>query len=211
MAGTTINEGGLVYKTLFDTIKNHGIHIEDHEINRWYGINKNQVLNYFLNRDSNVKNESLVKKELNNNFKKNLIQNYENYNVRLIHPGLPQLFNNLRDKNIKIALNSGFSVDIQEYLFNSLNMGNFIDDYISSEEVPHGRPKPYMIEELMKRNNIKDSKHVIKLGDSVNDILEGKNANCYHSIGVLSGADDEYKLLDSGADVILNSVMDLKI
>ena len=37
----------------------------------------------------------------------------------------------------------------------------------------------------MKRFNISNSNEVIKIGDSINDILEGK-MKCYASIGVLS-------------------------
>ena len=90
-------------------------------------------------------------------------------------------------------------------------MNEFIDDYISSEEVPNGRPYPYMIKELMKRHNIIDSKQVIKIGDSTNDILEGKKANCFKSIGVLTGAETEEQLLNAGADLILNNIIDLKL
>ena len=88
-------------------------------------------------------------------------------------------------------------------------MRDFIDDYISSESVPHGRPEPFMIQELMTRFNITDSESVVKVGDSINDILEGKNAGCFKSIGVLSGAESKDKLLDAGADLVINSVMDL--
>ena len=65
-----------------------------------------------------------------------------------------------------------------------------------------------MIQELMNRFNITDPKEVIKVGDSKNDILEGKNAGCFKSIGVLSGAENEENLKKVGADVILNRVMD---
>jgi len=34
MAGTTVNEGGLVYKTLYNTIKNFGLSIEEEEIKK---------------------------------------------------------------------------------------------------------------------------------------------------------------------------------
>ena len=95
---------------------------------------------------------------------------------------MPKLFNKLRDNGVKIALNSGFSVDIQESLIENLNMREFIDGYISSESVPHGRPEPFMIQELMSRFDITDPAEVIKVGDSKNDILEGKNAGCYKSM-----------------------------
>ena len=207
MAGTTVNEGGIVYKTLVQTIKRYGLEIGDNEIKYWYGVNKTEVLKYFLNRSGE---DDTKLPEMLTDFKTNLKKNYfEDKTISLINPKLPHLFNTLRERGIKIALNSGFSVDIQEALIDNLEMRNFIDGYISSESVPQGRPEPFMIQELMKRFNIDDPNQVIKLGDSVNDILEGKNANCFKSIGVLSGAERKQNLLDAGADMILNSVMDL--
>ena len=211
MAGTTINEGGIVYNTLYQTIKNNDIRIEKEEMKEWYGINKTQVLKHFLNRDQNDNNNEILS-ELLDEFKHNLITNYRNDRmIRLIDPKLPELFNSFRENNIKIALNSGFSVDIQKLLIKSLKMDQFIDGYVSSEEVPHGRPEPYMIQHLMKKFDINDPKQVIKLGDSVNDILEGINSNCLDSIGVLSGAENKENLVKAGASQILNSVMDLRL
>ena len=40
MAGTAVNEGGIVYKTLYKTIKDYGIQIEENDISKWYGANK---------------------------------------------------------------------------------------------------------------------------------------------------------------------------
>ena len=214
MAGTTVNEGGIVYKTLYETIKQFNIKIDKDEIKNWYGINKTEVLNFFLTREENIDEEIKPKmlEEMLATFKSNLKNNYYNDNsIKLIHPHLPDHFNKLRESGIKIALNSGFSVDIQENLINNLNMGEFIDGYISSESVPCGRPEPFMIQELMKRFDITDPHTVIKIGDSMNDILEGKNAQCYKSIGVLSGAETRENLVKAGADEILNSVMDLEL
>ena len=88
-------------------------------------------------------------------------------------------------------------------------MRDFIDGYISSESVEHGRPEPFMIKELMNRFNIDNPQEVAKIGDTTMDILEGKNANCGLSIGVLTGAETKEKLINAGADMVLNSVMDL--
>ena len=209
MAGTTINEGGIVYKTLTNTIRNFNVPIENHEIKDWYGVNKTEVLKHFLNRsrqDDDILPEMLAsfKRELKNNY-------FNDKSIKLVDDNLPTLFNKLRQNGVKIALNSGFSVDIQEALIENLNMRDFIDGYISSESVPHGRPEPFMIQELMKRFNITNPKEVIKVGDSKNDILEGKKAGCLMSVGVLSGAENEENLKNVGADVILNSVMDFDI
>lgn len=210
MAGTTVNEGGIVYKTLYNTIKGYDIYIEPDDMKNWYGVNKTEVLQHFINTDNEYKYNDAILPQMLNSFKKNLKKSYfEDKSVKLMDPGLPDLFNSLRERGIKIALNTGYSVDIQEALLDSLNMRDFIDGYISSESVPHGRPEPFMIQELMTRFNITDSESVVKVGDSINDILEGKNAGCFKSIGVLSGAESKDKLLDAGADLVINSVMDL--
>ncbi len=49
---------------------------------------------------------------------------------------------------------------------------NLIDYVVSSNEVPEGRPQPFMIKELMKRANVTDSKKVIKIGDTEVDVRE---------------------------------------
>ena len=56
MAGTTVNERGIVYKTLYKTIKDFGIKIKKEEINDWHGFNKYEVLNYFLLKQKTSKN-----------------------------------------------------------------------------------------------------------------------------------------------------------
>lgn len=86
-------------------------------------------------------------------------------------------------------------------------MTEFIDDYISSQQVKMGNPLPYMIQQLMIRNNIYNSKSVIKVGDTPKDILEGINANCLSSIGVLSGSYNRKQL--NKANDIINNVTDI--
>ena len=210
MAGTTVNEGGLVYKTLYETIKGYDIYIKPEDMKNWYGVNKTEVLQHFINTDNEYKYNEAILPQMLDSFKKNLKKKYfEDKSIKLMDPRLPDLFNSFRERGIKIALNTGYSVDIQEALIENLNMRDFIDGYISSESVPHGRPEPFMIQELMARFNITNSKEVVKIGDSINDILEGKNAGCASSLGVLSGAETKENLIKNGADSVLNSVMDL--
>lgn len=213
MAGTTINENGIVYKTLYNTIKDYDLNITQDEISNWYGANKYEVLDHFLMRSnlvSSSKNKDKIRLELYNKFDTNLKHSYFSDNkLKLIDDKLPLLFNKIREKDIKIALNTGYNKDIQETIINKLDMKPFIDDYISSEEVSKGRPYPYMIYKLMERNEINSATNVIKIGDSVNDILEGKNAECKATIGVLSGANNSKDLYF--ANYIINNVMDIDV
>ena len=110
---------------------------------------------------------------------------------------------------MELKLNTGYSVQIQENIIKKLNMNEFIDNYVSSEQVKLGRPHPYMINRLMTINNINNPYNVIKIGDTENDVLEGLNAKCGLSIGVLSGSGNIYDL--SKSHLIINNKIDLKI
>ncbi len=88
-----------------------------------------------------------------------------------------------------------------------------------------------MVALAMQKMHISDPSHVIKVGDTVNDILEGKNAGTI-SIGVVDGGNliglpkqafdqlnieqrDRYRakataiLKEAGADEIINNIADL--
>merc|ERR1711972_985174 len=92
-----------------------------------------------------------------------------------------------------------------------LGFDNMVDAWISSYDVKLGRPYPYMIHRLMERLEIENVKRVAKVGDSVRDIEEGRNAGCGLVVGVLSGADTLEALLAAGADVVAEYVTDLPV
>ena len=50
-----------------------------------------------------------------------LLENYSYGNsVSLMNPEIPDRFNRLREKEIKIALNTGYGIDVQKLLINEL-------------------------------------------------------------------------------------------
>ena len=213
MAGTTINEGGLVYKTLYNTMNNFNLDVEKQDIQYWYGSNKYEVLEHYLRKSTKLSGNNYlnVRQNLFEEFDNNLKSVYfSSSKIQLINHNLPTLFNDIRKSGIKIALNTGYNKDIQSTIIQNLHMNEFIDDYISSEEVPQGRPYPYMIESLIDRNDILNSRSVIKIGDSKNDILEGINAKCCTSLGVLSGA-DEIDTLGMYTVDIMENIMSLEL
>ena len=50
MAGTTVEEGGLVYQTLFNVLKEAGVDLTFDEIDAWHGAHKLKVVEHFVNR-----------------------------------------------------------------------------------------------------------------------------------------------------------------
>ena len=116
---------------------------KERDIEKWHGANKYEVLDHYLRKIYFRELQPKLHKKLN----ENLLESYSNpNNISLIHEDLPKHFNSLREKNVKIFLNTGYPIDIQESIIKTLNMDEFIDDYISSEEVVKGRPNSYMID-----------------------------------------------------------------
>ena len=210
MAGTIIKEKGIVYDALFKTVKLINPNILRSDINEFYGCKKSDVISYFVDKQK-MNSPDTVKSNLNSELNYFLKKEYtENPNVKLIDPNIPYLFNSLRYHGIKICLNTGYDKTIQELLIDKFDLTKCIDDYISSQEVTKGRPYPYMIQELSNRNNITNMEEIIKIGDSVADIKEGKNAGC-KTVGVLSGADTKSILEKEYPDFIIDNIMDIKI
>ena len=211
MAGTIIKENNIVYKTLYEVIKSFNDSLLQEDINKFKGFNKLEVIDHFVKKQGlPIRESRLLIKQSNNKFNSLLKEKYSvDKNVKLIHPHLPNLLNTLRDNDKKIVLNTGYNKEIQNILIDKFSLNKCIDDYISSEEVKVGRPYPYMIYNLMERNNIKNIDQVIKIGDTPVDILEGQNAGCF-TIGVLSGASTYEELNAHSPNIIINDIMDIK-
>ena len=214
MAGTIINEKGIIYNIMENKLNKIGIHVTKEEINNWGGRYKYDVFSHEINKHtSDYHQQQILMNKAEKIFPVKLNQMYfdEPNNISLIHDELFDLFDVLRINGVKIALNTGYPKDIQQKIIEKFNLDLHVDDYISSEDVNYGRPYPYMIYKLMERNYIINSNNVIKIGDTVNDIKEGINANCNLSIGVLTGSTSIADLKANGADLIYDSIMDIDI
>jgi phosphoglycolate phosphatase-like HAD superfamily hydrolase len=81
-----------------------------------------------------------------------------------------------------------------------------IDASICSDEVPLGRPAPFMIFRAMEATGVTDVRCVIKVGDTALDLLAGRNAGVRGVVGVLSGSQSEEELRSAEPTHILPSV-----
>ena len=211
MAGTIINENGIIYKTMYKTLRNADFMVDKSEIDAWAGKDKREVFKsiiYQSVRDYNVANKISMRLE------EQLIQNlqkeyFESDNIKLINTDLLNFFDSLRINGVKVALNTGYPKVLQQKIIDHFNLEDHVDNYISSEEVSFGRPYPYMINNLMEKNLIPSSHNVAKIGDTKIDMQEGKNAHCGLTIGVLTGNENKTNLTEAGADIVIDSIMDL--
>eukprot|EP00928_Gymnodinium_smaydae_P065320 TRINITY_DN48485_c0_g1_i1.p1 TRINITY_DN48485_c0_g1~~TRINITY_DN48485_c0_g1_i1.p1 ORF type:complete len:300 (-),score=59.42 TRINITY_DN48485_c0_g1_i1:318-1217(-) len=214
MAGTTVQEGGIVYKTLQQVMQNAGLEVPDEAMHPWHGAKKEAVIAHFARQNGTPDSEleDLVVK-LGDAFIAAIDEAYFNEASPINHidVGLLGYFRQLQSVGIKIGLDTGYPENIQQGLVKKLGFDKVVDAYISSYQVREGRPYPYMVHRLMEQLKIEDVRRVAKVGDSARDIEEGRNAGCGLVVGVLSGADDAATLLAAGADVVCNYATDLPV
>lgn len=214
MAGTTVQEGGLVYKTLQRSMVEGGLAVSDEAMEPWHGAKKESVIEHFALQAGTPPAELETKiLKISDAFVSAIDEAYfaEASAIGHIDVGLLGYFKQLRASGVKVALNTGYPQSIQKGLIDRLGFEKAIDAYISSYDVPQGRPWPYMIHRLMERLGIQDVRRVCKVGDSLRDIEEGRNAGCGLVIGVLSGADGAEALMAAGADVVADCITDLPL
>jgi phosphoglycolate phosphatase-like HAD superfamily hydrolase len=83
------------------------------------------------------------------------------------------------------------------------------DSLVTATDVEHNRPDPDMIWLAMKRFGITNAREVAKVGDSIIDIEEGKNAGCSLNIGITTGAHTFDQLQSAKPDYIINNLLEL--
>jgi len=214
MAGTVVAEGGIVYKTLQGAMIEDGIHVETHEMHPWHGAKKEAVIEHFARRAGTPEAEMEERvTRVSDWFVGKIDDAYfgESSPIDYIDDNLMGYFKQLKAAGIKISLDTGYPPNIQQGLVEKLGFDKIVDAYVSSYQVAEGRPFPYMIYRLMERTGVMDVKRVCKVGDSVRDIEEGRNAGCGLVVGVLSGADSYEDFMAAGADLVCNNVTDLPV
>lgn len=209
MAGTTINEQNIVYKTLYKSINHFGIEVSlETVLSLGAGKEKYQAIKDILNH-INI-NDDAKANVIFEYFKEILDKEYFSAKVLPIE-GVENVLRNLKKDGVKIVLNTGYSGHVANTLLEKLDWkkNTHYDALITADDVALGRPFPDMIHKAMQLFSIEDASKVLKAGDSAIDIEEGKNAKCGITIGVLSGAQTRVQLEKAKPDYILDSLASL--
>lgn len=211
MAGTIINENNVVYKTLHEAINRQGFNFSLDEVLRYgAGKEKHQAIKDILNSKNIKYTLNGVSQTIFNDFSELLKLNYEKLAVETFSK-TEEVFEKLKEKGIKIALNTGYNRETALLLLDKINwvIGKQYDALITASDVENGRPAADMIFKAMELFNIVNSKEVVKVGDSIIDIEEGKTANCAITIGVTTGAHTEEQLKSTSPTYVINSLNEL--
>ncbi|HEY1191374.1 MAG TPA: phosphonoacetaldehyde hydrolase [Gemmata sp.] len=104
--------------------------------------------------------------------------------------GVPEAVAALRAKGIKIAASTGYFHEAAAVVSAAGKRQGYEPDFtICADDVPAGRPAPWMIFRCMEALGVYPPAAVLKLGDTVIDIEDGRNAGCW-SAGVVDSSNE---------------------
>lgn len=204
MAGTTINDRDEVYRVLREATERAGASYTNEQFQQLMGTEKKYAIGKLFEiggvepSDENIDTAWAW-------FKEELKSTYE-ANPPVPLPGVEDALNVIHQAGAKIALTTGFSREIAEIILSGLawSENGQIDVLAAGDEVPVGRPEPYLIQLAMERSGISDKDAVISVGDTEADVISAQRAGVT-SVGVMSGHLNRQDFVDLGADVILES------
>jgi len=208
MAGTTVDENNVVYKTLHAAIVNAGIPVAlDDVLLHGAGKEKLQAIKDVL---ASQHHETTHAQEIYNYFIVALENAYQNLEVTPCS-NAETVFALLKKQEIKVVLNTGYNRATATGLLSKLNWieGEDIDLLVTASDVSNNRPAPDMIDYAIKHFAITDPTTVVKVGDSAIDIEEGKNAGCGKTFGVTTGAQTREQIQVAGPTAVVDDLLEI--
>ncbi len=209
IAGTTVNDFGLVQKAAMNTMKeNLAVDVTLDDANKVMGIPKKTAFEQLCSlHQVEVSAEQID--GLVFHFNERLTAQYAEKGSIELMPHAGELFESIRACGSQVYLNTGFNRAIADVIVQNLNLGNVLNGYIGSDEVMAGRPQPDMIRLAMKRSGVEYSHFVMKVGDTISDLYEGFSAGCAWNVGVLTGANTYEELRTAPYSQILSNLQPL--
>lgn len=241
-AGTTVDYGSMApveaFRRCFEA---YGISVTNEEIRKPMGMLKidhirtmlsmPRIYDAFEKQHGRCYEEADVKR-IYQIFHDHLLMAIPRYTK--LKPYVKEVVKQLRERGIRIGSTTGYTDEMmQDVVRSAQEQGYEPDFWITADSVNgQGRPKPFMIFANMNALHIDDVHHVIKVGDTIADIEEGRHAGVY-TVGILEGSslvgldEDEFNALaeenrcavldkarsaylQAGADAVISDLRELE-
>lgn len=214
MAGTTVDEDGIVYRVLEEAASAAvGSPIPHDVLAEWKGTSKWEALEGILAALGADHSAAAVDRHFDQ-FSERLMAEYRT-SPPTAFPGVPAALAELRSAGVKVALQTGYTADIAGALLDGMGWtvgptaDHTVDALVTSDLVPESRPAPYLIFRCMERTGVRDVRTVVSAGDTPNDVWAGHHAGCGLVVAVLTGSFDRAGLEGTPYTHVLDSVADL--
>ena len=124
-------------------------------------------------------------------------------------PGAEDVLRELRARDVRVCLTTGFSAPTQHRLMAALGWEKLVDLTLAPSETRRGRPYPDLVLEALLRLRIDDVRAVAVAGDTVSDLVAGTRAGAAIVAGVLTGAHGREQLGSAPHTHIIESIAEL--
>ncbi|EOM74562.1 phosphonatase-like hydrolase [Rhodococcus rhodnii] len=209
MAGTTVEDGGLVRRAFVAADEHAGLAATDAEraemldyVDVTMGQSKITVFRHLAHGDE------ATAQAANAAFEAAYAAMVAGGEVSAM-PGALDTFAELRARHVKIALTTGFARDTQNAILDALGWREIADVALCPGDGVRGRPHPDMPLTALLRTETESVSSMIVVGDSASDIVSGVRAGARASVGVLTGAHDRDRFVAAGATHVLGSVAEI--
>ena len=194
-AGTTVDYGCFAPVSAFaEAFAAAGVEVSSDEIRSFMGMKKRDHLRAMLKTDEiafrwtgihgSAPDDSVVD-DLYRAFEDRILPSLADYSSPI--PGVSVMVEHLRESGLRIGSTTGYTRNMMDIVAPGAAAEGYAPDCIvCSDEVPAGRPEPYMIWKNAVELAVPRLDAVVKVGDTVADIREGRNAGTW-SVGVIEG------------------------
>lgn len=206
MAGTSIDEGNLVYKTIQSVLNGFGIDVSlEQVLETGAGKEKRRAISDIIDALGYDDVTEDVIDEMHAAFKIQLDAAYKTAPME-VFPSVREVIHFLKENHIKVAFNTGYSRAVASGILDRVNVE--IDGLCTASDVKGNRPDPDMIDYLCDQLDI-PCNQTIKIGDSAIDIEEGQNAGVLFSIGITTGAQNRSQLAIANPNFIYDDMKEI--
>ncbi|MGV9801841.1 phosphonatase-like hydrolase [Mycobacterium sp. NPDC003449] len=209
MAGTTVEDSGLVQQSFLAADSHAGLSKTDADreemlryVSDTMGQSKIVVFRHL------AKGNEQQAQDANKEFERCYAQLVADGNCSPI-PGAGELIGDLRSRDIKTALTTGFGAETQSAIIDALGWQDLADVVLCPGPGVRGRPYPDMPLTALMRTETDSVRSMVVVGDTSSDVVSGVRSGARAVVGVLTGAHGADQLSAAGATHILDSVADL--
>ncbi len=206
LAGTTVHDDGQVAEAFSSALAEEGMKLDQEKLRSLRGASKYEAMLALMQQGPDLQ-ERARQKYLR--FCERLSELFQSRGIRPIQ-GVHDVFVWLRHRGIRVAINTGFNREIMDLLLSRLGWADdLVDATVCVDDVPEGRPAPFMIFRAMMETRVVSVNRVANIGDTVFDLQAGYNGGVRWNIGVLTGAHPHELLTAERPTRLLASVADL--
>lgn len=206
MAGTTVEDGGQVPAAFSAALAECDIALRDEELANVRGASKREAIAELVARHAGAAWQGRAD-AVYASFVRHLEREF-GAGVRPM-AGARETFELLHAHGIEVALSTGFDREVGAMLLDALGWRVLADAFVCGDDVPRGRPAPYLIFEAMRATGVDCVHQVGAVGDTALDLQAGYNAGVKLNVGVLSGAHDRARLAGAPHTHLIASVAEL--